>query len=316
MSGSLEVPRAKVTPENSFCYIRLRHASLETGQNNKRSIQRLFSRRDLMSLMPTAPRSIGGVLDDAIRLYRKTLMPCFPLLLIGVLITTAPAIWLTLLMPPMAATDPERVLAVFRLPAVWLTYLVIILAYSAVYCALIYQIDAIARGQRLSLGEAVGMGLKRLPTLFGVTILFALMVTCGLILLVIPGIWLWGVFQLAFVAAIIERTGIFESFGVSRRLVRGNWWRANVIIFVAVVMLIVLMMVFGMIAGVAMVATGGAATALSTGAQVTQQIIAGILNLFTLSFYPCVLLAVYHDLKLRKEGADLVDRVGALTPAG
>jgi hypothetical protein len=269
-----------------------------------------------MSLMPTAPRSIGGVLDDAIRLYRKTLMPCFPLLLIGVVITTAPAVWLTLLMPPLAATDPERVFAVFRSPSVWLTYLVIILAYSAVYCALIYQIDAIGRGQRLSLGEAIGLGLKRLPTLFGVTILFALMVTCGLILLVIPGIWLWGVFQLAFVAAIIERTGIFESFGVSRRLVRGNWWRANVIIFVAVVMLIVLMMVFGMIAGVAIVATGGAATALSTGAQVTQQIIAGILNLFTLSFYPCVLLSVYHDLKLRKEGADLVGRVDALTPAG
>jgi hypothetical protein len=57
-------------------------------------------------------------------------------------------------------------------------------------------------------------------------------------------------------------------------------------------------------------------TALSTGAQVTQQIVAGVLNLFTLSFYPCVLLSVYYDLKLRKEGADLVGRIGALTPAG
>jgi hypothetical protein len=270
-----------------------------------------------MSLMPTAPRSIGGVLDDAIRLYRKTLMPCFPLLLIGVVVTTAPAVWLTFLMQPFAAAaDPTAVFAVFKSPTVWLVYLAIILAFTAIYGALIHQIDAIARGQRLALGEACALSLKRLPTLFGVTILLGLMIVVGLILLVIPGIWLWGVFQLAFAAAVVERTGISESFGVSRRLVRGNWWRANVTIFVAVAILVVVMMVIGMIAGVVMVVTGGAEATLSTGAQVIQQIVSGVLNLFTLSFFPCVLLSVYYDLKLRKEGADLVGRVGALTPAG
>jgi hypothetical protein len=34
-----------------------------------------------------------------------------------------------------------------------------------------------------------------------------------------------------------------------------------------------------------------------------------------LSFIPCILLAVYYDLKLRREGGDLADRVGALNPA-
>jgi hypothetical protein len=270
-----------------------------------------------MSLMPTAPRSIGGVLDDAIRLYRKTLMPCFPLLLIGVVITTAPAVWLTIVMQPLAAAgDPDAVFAVLKSPTVWLVYLAIILAFTVIYGALIQQIDAMAHGQRLSVGEAFAQGLMRLPTLFGVTILLGLMIVVGLFLLIIPGIWLWGVFQLAFVAAVVERTGIFESFGVSRRLISGNWWRANVIIFVAFVILFVVMMVIGMIAGVVMVTTGGAEATLSTGAQVIQQIISGVLNLFWLSFYPCVLLSVYYDLKLRKEGADLVDRVGALTPTG
>jgi hypothetical protein len=267
-----------------------------------------------MSLMPTAPRSIGGVLDDAIRLYRKTLMPCFPLLLIGVVITTAPAVWLTLIMPPL--TDPDLVLATFMSPSVWLVYLVIILAFTAIHGALISQIDAIAHGKPLSLGEACALGLKRLPTLLGVTILLGLMVAVGVILLVLPGIWLWGVFQLAFVAAIVERAGIFESFGVSRRLVSGNWWRATVIMFVAFVILIAVILVIGMIAGLVIVATGGAAATLSTDAQVIQQLISGVLNLFTLSFFPCVLLSIYYDLKLRKEGADLVGRVGALTPAG
>jgi hypothetical protein len=33
-----------------------------------------------------------------------------------------------------------------------------------------------------------------------------------------------------------------------------------------------------------------------------------------MSFVPAILLATYHDLKLRKEGADLASRVNALAP--
>lgn len=274
-----------------------------------------------MSLMPTAPRSIGGVLDDAIRLYRKTLFPCFPLLVLGAVLSTAVGLWITLALQPMAtatatATDPWAAFDMFMLPGVWLAYLVMMVVFTVIYGALIYQIDALARGQRPSLAEAVGLGLKRLPVLLGVGILLFIMLVVGLVLLVIPGIWLWGVFQLAFVAAVIERTGVFASFGVSRNLVRGNWWRANVVIFVAFILLMVVLMVIGAIVGFVMAATGSASTIMSPGGQAIQQVFSGVLNLFTLSFYPCVLLAVYNDLKLRREGADLADRVGALTPAG
>lgn len=270
-----------------------------------------------MSLMPTAPRSIGGVVDDAIRLYRKTLFPCFPLLIVAVVISTAAAIWITLALQPLVdETDPGAVLGMFLSPGVWLAYLLILLVYTFIYGALIYQIDALARGQRLPLGEVVGMGLKRLPVLLAVGILLFLMLTLGLVLLVIPGIWLWGVFQLAFVAAVIDRTGVFASFGVSRNLVRGNWWRVNVVIFVAFVLMLVVATVIGGLAGIIAGIAGGAEFLVSPAGQAIQQVISGLLNLFTLSFYPCVLLAVYYDLKLRREGADLADRVGALTPAG
>lgn len=270
-----------------------------------------------MSLMPNEPRSIGGVLDDAIRLYRKTLTACIPIVLIGVLLATPVGLWLALRTQSLAATgDPALLLSMFRSPSVWLAYLAMVLVYTAVYGALIHQINAMAHGQRLALGEALGLGLQRLPVLLGVTILFGLAVTVGLVLLVIPGIWLWGLLQLAFMAAVVERTGVFESFGVSRRLVRGNWWRANVAIFVAFVIMIVLVMVLSAIAGVVLALTGVVNPAAPTETQVISQIISAVLNLFTMSFYPCVLLAVFNDLKLRKEGGDLVSRVGALTPAG
>lgn len=270
-----------------------------------------------MSLMPTEPRSIGGVLDDAIGLYRRSLSACLPIALIGVLVTLVPGIWVALRLQALAATgDPTMVWGMFMSPSVLLAYLCIALFYSIIYGALIHQINAVAHGQRATLGEAFSVGLQRLPVLFVVAVLFFLAVMVGMVLLVIPGIWLWGLLQLAFVAAIVERTGVFESFAVSRSLVRGNWWRANLTIFVAFVIMIVVLMVLSAIAGIVLAMTTSAETVASTGGQVVSQVISAVLNLFTLSYFPCVLQAVFNDLKLRKEGGDLVSRVGALTPAG
>ena len=270
-----------------------------------------------MSLMPTAPRSIGGVLDDAIRLYRKTLSACIPIVLVGVVLSTPVGLWIALRTQSLAATgDPAAVLSLFSSPSVWLAYLAMMVVYVTIYGALIHQVDAIAHGRRASFAEAMGHGLQRLPAMLGVSILFGLAVLVGTVLLVIPGIWVWGLLQFAFVAVVLERTGVLESFGVSRRLVSGNWWRANVVIFVAMVILIVLAMVLGVVGGLIVAMAGLADAASSTGAQVVSQLVSAVLNVFTMSFYPCVLLAVFNDLKLRKEGGDLLDRVGALTPAG
>jgi hypothetical protein len=271
--------------------------------------------------MPTAPRSIGGVLDDAIRLYRRALMPCFPIVLVAVLLLLVPSLLLSLRMQKLAAESPAEILALFTSPAIWLGYLGMMVFMCAVYGALFAQADAVAHGNRLTLGAAFGVGLKRAPTSIGVGLVFGVMIGLGMVLLIIPGIWLWGIFQFAFVPAIIERAGVFESFGISRRLVKGNWWRSNVIVFVAFVIMYVLIfmvsLISGVVAGVCAGVAGAGAVASSgiTGALIFQQVISSILNLFMLSFIPCILLAVYYDLKLRREGGDLADRVGALNPA-
>lgn len=275
-----------------------------------------------MSLMPTAPRSIGGVLDQAIRLYRHALVPCLPVVLIAVVLMIAMSLLLfqglqAASAQAMAAGNPRAVLAVFASPRIWLAYLVLVVVMTAVYGALFARIDAIARGERLTLGQVLGIGLRRAPTTIGVGVLFMLMIAVGMALLLIPGIYLWGVFQLAVVPPIVERAGVFESLGISRRLTRGNWWRTTAIIFVAFVIMYVLVLVAGIIVGMVAAMSAGAAglAAHSTGVQLGQQILSGVLNLFMMTFLPCVLLAVYYDLKLRKEGADLAGRVDALKPA-
>lgn len=267
-------------------------------------------------MMSAEPRSIGGVLDDSIRLYRHTLKACLPIVFIGLLLATPPGIWITLHAKSLAPGDTSGVLGLFTSPLFWLLSLVSLVIYTLTYGALIHQIDAMAHGRRLTLTQAIGLGVQRLPALLGVSILFGLAVLAGTVALLIPGVWLWGLLQFAVVATIVERSGVIASLATSRRLVTGNWWRANVVVFVAFVLMMVLVMVLGAIGGVIMAMSGLPVTSNSVGAEVATQVISGVVNLFTTSFFPCVLLAVFNDLKLRKDGTDLLNRVGALNPAG
>jgi hypothetical protein len=200
--------------------------------------------------------------------------------------------------------------------------------YAVVYGALIAQIDAMAHDKRMPLGEALGIGFARAPTMLGVFILVGFLVGLGFVLLIIPGIWLWGMFQLSILPPIVERTGAYASMETSRRLIKGNWWRANITVFVAFILVMVLMMVVSAVAGIivgifsassanlgdaadAAAAVAGAAASF----QLAQQILSAVVNLFTMTFLPSVMLCVYYDLKLRKEGADLAERVGTLNPS-
>lgn len=277
-----------------------------------------------MSLKPVAPKSVGGVLDTAIRVYSRSLLPCMPLIIVGAVLMAIPSLMMSGVQQQAAAGNPFAALEVFRSPRVSLTVLVVMLFYIAIYGGLVAQIDAIARGERLKVGAALGLGLQRLPTMFGVGILFGLMVGIGFLLLIIPGIYVAVVFMLSSFLPVIERKGVVESLSTSARLIRGNWWRSFGIMLVALAIMYVLILVVGIIAGVVgavAIGTGGAGAnavelANSTGFQMLNLAISVIANLFTTTFVPSVLLALYYDLKLRNEGADLASSVGALNPSG
>lgn len=265
-----------------------------------------------MSLLPTAPRSIGGVLDDAIRLYRHALPKCLPLVLISVVIMLVPAVLLAMRMQSTVGADPTAVLSLFKQPSVWLTYLLLFIISVAVYNAIIIHINALAHDESPTLSQSFGAGLPRVLPMFGMAIVFLLVVAVGTVLLVIPGIYLWGILQFAFIPLLIDKTGIFASFGISRRLVKGNWWRATTIITVAFIIIYILLLIIGLTGGV-IAGISGAGAGVFTN-MVVQQLVSAVLNIFLMPFLPSVMLAVYYDLKLRNEGDDLAERVAALQP--
>jgi hypothetical protein len=262
-----------------------------------------------MYSQPTGPRSIGEVLDDAIRLYRQSFRPILPLLIVSALLSVVPSLLIGT-NSTYGTSQAARLSALMQLvssPTYWVTMLIVWLASLVLYGALFGSIDRVAKGGQMRFGEAFQLGLSRLPRMLVAALLFGLALAIGFVLFIIPGIYLMGIYQLVFVALVVEDAGIFQSFSRSSGLIKGYWWRSTVIVTVAIVILFVISILVSTLIGFLAAMKLGLGTIL-----VVNQAVSALLNIVIVGWLPCVLLAMYYDLKLRHEGQDLATRVDAL----
>jgi ABC-type antimicrobial peptide transport system permease subunit len=99
-----------------------------------------------------------------------------------------------------------------------------------------------------------------------------------------------------------------QALQYSHDLIKGHWWRSSTILTIAVIIILVFSMVVGLIAGVLAAISRHDVTT----AQLVIQVVSMAANVFVLPMIPAVLLVMYRDLQLRREGGDLAARVGAL----
>src|SRR5665213_2834342 len=199
---------------------------------------------------PTVPRSIGGVLDDTLQLYKASFASCWlPALLTGLV---SGAFTYFVLAVPITSGLPQAnplLAAMDRYKNLGPAYNVGNIAVSVVTLLLsgmmIANIAAVSRGETPAFGTALSLSLRRLLAMIGATILFGLAVGVGFVLLLIPGIYLAVRLQLFLVPLIIEPQGPAASLGTSWRLVGGNWWRALTVVTVLFVILLVLELLLG-----------------------------------------------------------------------
>jgi len=281
---------------------------------------------------PTAPRSIGGVLDDAIRLYRVSFAKTWPLALCGRLILAAPLLILQFQFAGARTGDTQAMLGMVKSPSTWLPYLVATIVTIGFYNALLVQIDGFAAPRTETFGRSLGLGFRLLPrtlvlfivmvaaaTLAGVCVgvafgmLNAILSTAVRILLVtavlLLGIYAWGRAFLANVALVVEDAGVFKSLGMSWTLIGDHWWRTATVYTIA----IIIILVFNVVIAIADGLVGTLLHNYFAVAAVIGQLVAVVGGAVVMPFVPAVLLVMYYDLKLRKEGTDLAGRVNALT---
>jgi len=80
-------------------------------------------------------------------------------------------------------------------------------------------------GKRATFGESLSAALHVLLPLIGLSIVWAIGVGIGFVLLIVPGIILLMMWAVAVPALVVERRGIFESIGRSSELTKGARWK-------------------------------------------------------------------------------------------
>jgi hypothetical protein len=99
--------------------------------------------------------------------------------------------------------------------------------------------------------------------------------------------------------------------GISWTLVRGHWWRAGIILTVGIVIVLIISLVFSFAGGLVLVMFRLDPMSVLIG----NALISAVERVFVTSMIPALLVAMYYDFKLRREGGDLAARTRSLQTA-
>jgi len=101
--------------------------------------------------------------------------------------------------------------------------------------------------QDLTIGEMFQRVQPRLPALIVAGILAGLGIALGLILLIVPGLFLLTIWSLIVPTIVLEGKSAGESFGRSRELVKGNGWSVFGVIAITIGAVIVASIIVGLL---------------------------------------------------------------------
>jgi hypothetical protein len=97
----------------------------------------------------------------------------------------------------------------------------------------------------LSIGETFRSVQDKIGSIAGASLLAGLGIAIGLILLIVPGLFLITIWSLIVPAIVLENVRALDSFGRSRDIVRGNEWN----VFGVVVLTFLILIAFGIVLG-------------------------------------------------------------------
>jgi hypothetical protein len=268
-----------------------------------------------MAIQPTQPQGIGGVLDTTFQLYKASVGAVWPLCLLLSVAGSPPSIYVAMTSSPGAIADPTAMLAAMTDPVYWLVYLVSLAVIMGVVGALYLKQAAIGTDGDVSLGTALQAGLGRIVPLLLMAVLYFIAMAIGFVLLLIPGLILMVSLVLGASLVMFEDKGPVDALTGSHKLIWGNWWRTLVILSIGGILVFVVYLAVALVFGLVTPFIGLGVDDIMTYTMVSTLLIGVVVNVLVTPFFSAMLIALYWDLKLRKEGGDLAARVGALNAA-
>ncbi len=175
---------------------------------------------------------LQGVLNEAWQLYRRYAGHFLPIAFVIYLVTAVIVALLSL-----AGAAGVAVGGILHLAAIFL-----------IQAALVTAVQDIRDGRvDLDFGQTISAALRYLLPVAAASILSAIGITAGLVLLIVPGLILLTFWSLIVPAIIIGQAGVFESFSRSWRTVRGYAWNVFGTYVLVFLILIALNLVIGLL---------------------------------------------------------------------
>jgi hypothetical protein len=149
-----------------------------------------------------------------------------------------------------------------------------------------------------SAGELCRRALPPLPAATLVGLLASVAVIGATLLLVIPALYLVTIWAVLLPVVVVERPGVFDAFGRSRQLVRGNGWKVF-----GIVLLLGLILLGTTLPLVFLLGHG-------TGADVVRRLIGALVSSFVTPFSLLVIGALYYRLLDLQRAGSVLEQPG------
>jgi len=259
-----------------------------------------------MSLYAQEPQTVGKVLDNAFHLFKLSFKKVVMFSIIYSIIVTLPVLVIDLAIKSIEETSmtPYIVLGVVS---------VLLIIPALIFTnGMTYRMHTLAIEDDCGFSKALKTGLMKLLPVLVALIIYFLAVALGMILLIVPGFILMLSLFLYGVLIIVDDEKIIASLKKSHGLVWKNWWRTSLVLIVPVLVMMSISAVLGMIVLAGGFLAGGM-TDLTFFESTAFIVLSNLINIplyaVTMPLFMAVTLVQVHDLKLRKHGTDLEDRM-------
>jgi hypothetical protein len=273
-----------------------------------------------MAALDLRPLSLGEILDRSFSLYRENFSLFVGIVAIPNLLTLA--YQLTQL---AVNRTPATVQTIARFGSsmtvtggIFLFIGIIVWIIVALYShgATVYAVSDLYLGRSVTIVESLKRMRGHAANLFGVGLLQGLAIFAGLVLLVIPGIYVACRLAVSVPSALLEDLGPSESLSRSFALTQDKALRPFAIfcLYLLIIFGISSLLQTPFVVLIALAARSGNASMLAVWAGCSQ--IAGFLVTVIVTPVITIALAVfYYDLRVRKEGFDLQMMMNAVPAA-
>jgi hypothetical protein len=176
---------------------------------------------------------LSGVLDEAWRMYKAHAKHLLAIAFVIYLIAAVIAALFALAGGTIGAL---------------LGSLVVIVAAFLLQATLVKAVQDVRDGRAdMSIGETVSAATPYIWSVALASIMAGIAITIGLILVIVPGLYLMTIWAVIVPVIVIERAGVLASFGRSHQLVRGRGWHVFATLVLVYVILLVVKLVLGLI---------------------------------------------------------------------